>query len=227
MGNYEAAGGEEDAEAAPATAPKRARKESRICPGKSVAEPCMFSREKKSIGRPAQLATGKRRCQFCDAAALATAAKDKFGKRHMTRALRAWAEAGRQDIADAAMARIPAEDSGYFEQALQHPSRTAQGKVTQAKAKGPKPKPGKWPCRRLWSIAKLAGLRCRRKSVKPTGEKWRMIAADCSASLARSCKPEKRRMNLGDRLWQPALRSGAASIPGWPVRNAIAWWQGL
>jgi len=126
-----------EADAAPEEEPepKRARKDSRICPGKSAGEPCVFSREKKSIGRPARLAMGKQRCQFCDVAALAAAAANKHGKRHLTGALRTWSEAGRQDIADAAMARIPEEASGYFEQALQRPSRTAQGKAAQAKAK--------------------------------------------------------------------------------------------
>ena len=116
-------------------APKRARKDSRVCPGKSAEEPCLFSREKRSIGNPAQLARGKDRCQFCDAAALATAAANKHGKRHVTGALRAWVEAGRQDIADAALARIPEAHQKHFEQALQRPSRTVQGKAAQAKAK--------------------------------------------------------------------------------------------
>ena len=53
----------------------------------------------------------------------------------MTGALRAWVEAGRQAIAEAALARIPEAHQKHFEQALQRPSRTVQGKAAQAKAK--------------------------------------------------------------------------------------------
>ena len=101
---------------------KRARTE--FCRGRRV-QPCIFARKGGRFGLAVQLHRGQTRCQFCDAKSLAEVAKDPIRKGHITRALRAWKEAGRQDIFDVALALVPEDARANFLQALKRPSRAA------------------------------------------------------------------------------------------------------
>eukprot|EP00438_Fugacium_kawagutii_P025234 Skav236123 [mRNA] locus=scaffold900:1522:8592:- [translate_table: standard] len=102
---------------------KRARNASELCPGKSRQEPCIFSQRSATLGKPAMLGSGKAKCQFCDTTALPEAAKNPQRRKHITRALRSWVDAGRQDIADAALARLPEDVQEALKKALARPSR--------------------------------------------------------------------------------------------------------
>ena len=112
---------------------KRARTE--FCPGRSRRQPCMFAQQGGRFGLAARLRVGKVRCQFCDAKSLAEVAKDPKRKGNITRALRTWKEAGRQDIVDAALALVPEDARANFLQALKRPSRAAPAVEARAKAK--------------------------------------------------------------------------------------------
>ena len=125
--------GEGEAENKEEQPKKRAKTE--FCPGRSRAQPCIFTQKKDQLGQAAQPHDGKSRCQFCDVKALAEAAKDPKRKGNITRALRTWKEAGRQDILDAALALIPEDDRANFLQALKRPSRAAPAVEARAKAK--------------------------------------------------------------------------------------------
>ena len=130
MPEAEAEGEAEDKEEQPK---KRAKTE--FCPGRSRAQPCIFTQKQDRLGQAAQPHDGKSRCQFCDVKALAEAAKDPKRKGNITRALRTWKEAGRQDIFDAALALIPEDARPSFLQALKRPSRAAPAVEARAKAK--------------------------------------------------------------------------------------------
>ena len=114
--------------------PKK-RTKAEVCPGHSDGQPCTFSQTQGKLGCAALLNKGKSRCQFCDAATLAEAAKNPQRKKHITFALRTWQEAGRQDVFDAAMALIPEDARANFLQALKRPSRGAPAVEARAKAK--------------------------------------------------------------------------------------------
>ena len=116
-------------------APKKPRKDSRICPGRSRNRPCLFAQSEDRLGQAARLHEGNARCQFCDAKSLTEAVKAPQRKKHITLALRKWQEAGRQDIFDAAMALIPEDARPSFLQALKRPSRAAPAVEARAKAK--------------------------------------------------------------------------------------------
>ena len=112
---------------------KRAKME--FCPGRSRAQPCIFTQKKDQLGHPARPHEGKGRCQFCDAKSLAEAVKAPQRKKHITLALRRWQEAGRQDILDAALALIPEDARASFLQALKRPSLAAPAVEARAKEK--------------------------------------------------------------------------------------------
>ena len=114
---------------------KKPRKDSRVCPGRSRARPCIFAQKQDQWGQAARLDKGKNRCQFCDVKSLAEVAKDPIRKGHITRALRTWKEAGREDISNAALALIPEDARASFLHALKRPSRAAPAVEARAKAK--------------------------------------------------------------------------------------------
>ena len=114
---------------------KRARATARMCPGRSRAQPCVFSQRPDQLGSPVMLGAGKRKCQLCDPVALEAVVAVPQKKKHITRALRVWTDAGRQDVIDAAMAYIRAAHQGSFRQALQRPSRAAPAVAARAAAK--------------------------------------------------------------------------------------------
>ena len=128
--------GEEEA-GGPSDVPEQPKKRAKteFCPGRSRARPCIFAQKEGQLGQPARLDKGKARCQFCDTKSLAEVAKDPKRKGNITRALRAWQEAGREDIFDAAMALIPEDARPSFSQALKRPSRAAPAVEARAKAK--------------------------------------------------------------------------------------------
>ena len=111
------------------------RKDDRLCRGRSRVQPCVFAQKAGRFGLAAQLHRGQTRCQFCDATSLAEVATDPIRKGHITRALRRWKEAGRQDIMDAALALVPEDARANFLQALKRPSRAAPAVDARAKAK--------------------------------------------------------------------------------------------
>ena len=114
---------------------KRARGTSDMCPGRSRAQPCVFSQRPDQLGSPVMLSAGKRKCQLCDPVALEAAVAVPQKKKHITRALRVWTDAGRQDVIGAAMEYIPEAHRGGFRQALQRPSRAAPAVAARAAAK--------------------------------------------------------------------------------------------
>ena len=125
----------EEAEEEEEPARKKARAESEMCPGTArPRQPCIFGQCHGRVGGAALLDKGKQRCLFCDPKALAEAVKKPHGKRHVTCGLRAWSAAGRQDIVDAATARLPEDAKSYFERALQRPSRAAAAQEARANA---------------------------------------------------------------------------------------------
>ena len=125
---------EEKEEAEGEKRPKK-RTKAEVCPGRSEAQPCKFSQTKGRLGCAANSHIGKKRCQFCDAEALAEVAKDPKRKGNITRALRVWNEAGRQDIFEAALDLLPGDLKQGFLQALKRPSRAAPAVKARAKAK--------------------------------------------------------------------------------------------
>ena len=95
----------------------------------------MFSQRPDHLGSPARLGAGKTRCQLCDPVALEAAIANPHKKKYITRALRLWTNAGRQDLVDAAMDLIPEAHRRSFQQALQRPSRAAPAVAARAAAK--------------------------------------------------------------------------------------------
>ena len=112
--------------------PKK-RTKAEYCPGRSDAQPCVFSQLPDKVGCAARPHKGKGRCQFCDAGTLAEMAKDPKRKGNITRALRIWKEAGRQDILDAALGLLSEDLKQDFLQALKRPSRA--GPAVEARAR--------------------------------------------------------------------------------------------
>ena len=124
-----------------AGAPKRAARKkpargvwpNERCPGLSMDVPCLFAQKQDVLGRPARLNAGQVRCVWCNEEELKSAAAVPQRRKFLTRALRIWATNGRQDIADVAAKRLPAEAKQQVESALQRPSR-AQAAVAERKA---------------------------------------------------------------------------------------------
>eukprot|EP00435_Cladocopium_sp_Y103_P025548 s4273_g6.t1 len=130
-GDEDAAAEEEEAAEPKA---KRRRGTTELCPGLSREDPCIFSRRSDQLGTPAMLHPGNQKCQFCNPEALTAAVAVPQKKKHVTRALRVWTDAGRQDVVDAAMARIPEAHREGFRQALKRPSRAAPAVAARAAA---------------------------------------------------------------------------------------------
>ena len=125
---------EQEEEGEVAERPKK-RTKAEYCPGRSGAQPCVFSQLPGKVGCAARPHKGKGRCQFCDAGTLAEMAKDPKRKGNITRALRIWKEAGRQDILDAALGLLSEDLKQDFLQALKRPSRAAPAVEARAREK--------------------------------------------------------------------------------------------
>ena len=97
----------------------------KTCPGRSPEQPCKFAQGTARMGSAVLLRQGKSRCQFCDPEGLEAALKEPQKKKHLTRALRAWSDAQREDIVAAALALLPEGTQASFKQALARPSRAA------------------------------------------------------------------------------------------------------
>eukprot|EP00438_Fugacium_kawagutii_P024873 Skav210639 [mRNA] locus=scaffold336:36175:40055:+ [translate_table: standard] len=107
----------------------------RTCPGRSAKEPCIFSQADGRLGRASMLSKGKSQCLFCDAAAMKEAVTKAHGKRHITRALRAWMAGGREDIAEKVLVLLPEEAQTASRAALRRPSRAAAAVKARAASK--------------------------------------------------------------------------------------------
>ena len=97
----------------------------KTCPGRSPEQPCQFTQSVGRLGSAALLKKGKDKCLFCDPEVLEAAVKEPQKKKHLTRALRNWTEAGREDIVAAAMALLPEGAEVSVRHALARPSRAA------------------------------------------------------------------------------------------------------
>ena len=104
------------------------------CPGMENERPCVFAYQQTQMGQASQVDKGQSHCLWCSPARLAAAAEAPQRRKHLTRALRAWAEAGRQDIQDLALARLSEDMRALLEQALQRPSRAAPAVAARREA---------------------------------------------------------------------------------------------
>ena len=102
------------------------------CPGRNPEEPCLFSQ--KEPGVPAMLRPAQQRCRFCDDSALAEAAAVPQKRKFITRACRAWEEAGRKDLAEKVLQHVPEQQAEEIQKALLRPSRAAAAVQARAAA---------------------------------------------------------------------------------------------
>ena len=121
---FETASEGEDAEVAKRPAGRKARPKEK-CPGRSPQEPCLFSQKKTTVGAAAMLDHGQVVCRFCNEAALAEAVAEPQKRKFITRACRVWENAGRKDLAEKVLQRLPEKDQQEIQKALQRPSRAA------------------------------------------------------------------------------------------------------
>ena len=112
----------------------RKRAPSEMCPGRSPEEPCLFSQKQHRLGEAAMLDHGQEVCRFCNDAALAEAAAVPQKRKFITRACRVWEEAGRKDLAQKVLQRLPQQDQEAIQTALQRPSRAAAAVQARAAA---------------------------------------------------------------------------------------------
>lgn len=76
---------------------------------------------------------GRAQCLWCDPTALLQAGEQPQRRKQLTRALRQWQAAGRVDVAEAALARLPETVRSQIDAAMQRPSRAAPA-VAERKA---------------------------------------------------------------------------------------------
>ena len=103
----------------------RARNPCELCPGQGPAAPCIFAIRADVAGSPARMDKGRARCLWCDPPALLQAGELPQRRKQLTRALRQWQAAGRVDVAEAALARLPEAARRQIDAAMQRPSRAA------------------------------------------------------------------------------------------------------
>ena len=96
---------------------------------------CVFARDSSALGSPAYLRTGEKLCVFCSPERMAAAMENQFEQRRVTQALRAFEEGGRQDLLDAAFARIPEQHRDFFKKSLARPSRSKAAVETRKLAR--------------------------------------------------------------------------------------------
>ncbi|CAJ1387438.1 unnamed protein product, partial [Effrenium voratum] len=90
------------------------------CPGQDAGSPCVFASRGDRLGQAARVSEGAARCLFCSPDKLAAA--------------QAWAEAGRQDLQEQALSRLPPAERPAFEKALARPSRAAAAVAARQEA---------------------------------------------------------------------------------------------
>ena len=125
--------GEEEAEVAKKPARRKTRPNEK-CPGRNPQEPCSFSQEKHNIGGTARLRHGQAVCRFCNDVALAEAVAKPQKRKFITRACRVWEEAGRKDLVEKVLQRLPEKEREVMQTALQRPSRAAAAVQARAAA---------------------------------------------------------------------------------------------
>ena len=130
---FETASEGEEAEAVKGPARRKTRPNEK-CPGRSPQEPCTFSQKKNTVGEAAMLDHGQAVCRFCNDLALAQAAAEPQKRKFITRACRAWEEAGRKDLAEKVLQRLPEQESQEIQKALLRPSRAAAAVQARAAA---------------------------------------------------------------------------------------------
>ena len=130
---YETASEGEDAEVVKRPAGRKTWPKEK-CPGRSPQEPCTFSQKKNTMGEAAMLDHGQVVCRFCNDAALAEAVAEPQKRKFITRACRMWEEAGRKDLAEKVLQRLPEKDQEALQKALQRPSRAAAAVQARAAA---------------------------------------------------------------------------------------------
>ena len=104
---------------------RRRTKPNEKCPGRSPEEPCLFSQKLHKLGEAAMLDHGQELCRFCNDAALALAVAEPQKRKFIARACRVWDNAGRKDLAEKVLQRLPEKDQQEIQKALQRPSRAA------------------------------------------------------------------------------------------------------
>jgi len=130
---FQTASEEEEAEVAKRPAGRKTWPKEK-CPGRSPQEPCAFSQKRRTLGEPAMLDHGQVVCRFCNDAALAEAVAEPQKRKFITRACRVWEEAGRKDLSQKVLQRLPQQDQEAIQTALQRPSRAAAAVQARAAA---------------------------------------------------------------------------------------------
>ena len=200
-----------------------ARKGDKLCPGISAEQPCRFTQEQARLGSAVRL-QGKERCRFCDTEGMEAAKDEPHSKRLITRAMRTWAAAGRDDIGDAAMALLPQELQEHAKKALARPSRAtdaaAARRVEEAAAL-------KKALTDALAHRQSLAARLQKGSGSTTGEKSVTTNAAFAASSPFWLLPKKNKTAAGSPPWPVALKRGAGPTPGWSVRSATGWKRNL
>ena len=201
---FQTASEEEEAEVAKRPAGRKTWPKEK-CPGRSPQEPCAFSQKRHTLGEPAMLDHGQVVCRFCNDAALAEAVAEPQKRKFITRACRVWEEAGRKDLAQKVLQRLPQQDQEAIQTALQRPSRAAAAVQARAAAHAEEE-------RNKWKI-----LLANRKSFTDTGTEeeavqYRKKKADDARRLRSKFGPWLEAQEEEDESWRSPL---AARFEEW------------